>query len=280
LDIAEARADLTKTRMMRAAANLAYIGQGTRMYGLRPILGRPRGFWELQWILRGEARPDNLAPVPSAGKGVRLYVSHPDSPHGWTDAGGRSSEVFVLHFREVPEELAAAVNPAKTLILAIDDSEARQHRGRLDEIRRAHEAGDPRLALKLDQILIEVSLLMLGRLAPDAASGRTLDRVERALHWFEENIGENPATEDMARAAGVSLAHLRRLFAAAGKDSPKAECTRLRMALARRCLRDGWKLERIASYLGYSEASAFSRAFSESCGSSPREWLKRESGAR
>jgi transcriptional regulator GlxA family with amidase domain len=121
---------------------------------------------------------------------------------------------------------------------------------------------------------------MLGRLAPDAASGRTLDRVERALHWFEENIGENPATEDMARAAGVSLAHLRRLFAAAGKDSPKAECTRLRMALARRCLRDGWKLERIASYLGYSEASAFSRAFSESCGSSPREWLKRESGAR
>jgi AraC-like DNA-binding protein len=280
LDIAEARTELTKTRVIPVATNLAYIGHGTRMYGLRPVLGRARGFWELQWVLRGEARPDNIDAREAKAPGPRLYVSHPDSPHGWTDDGGRSSEIFVLHFRDVPEELAATVNPAKTLIVGLDESEARQHRGRLDEIRRVHDESDPRLALKLGQILIEVSLLMLGRAAPDVASSRDLGRVERALHWFEENIGEHPSAEDVARAVGVSSAHLRRLFTAAGKDAPKAEFTRLRIAVAGRCLREGWKLDRIAGYLGYSEASAFSRAFSASCGASPREWLKRECGAR
>ena len=265
---------------MRPATNLAYIGHGTRTYGLRPILGRPRGFWELQWVLKGTARPDNFEHSESRTAGPRLYVSHPDSPHGWTDEGGRSSEVFVLHFSVVPEELAAAVNPAKTLILGLGESEARQHRARLDEIRNAHEESDPRLALKLDRVLIEVALLVLGRTAPEAAPGRDLGRVERALHWFEENVGENPSTEDVARAVGVSPAHLRRLFSSAGKDAPKAECMRLRIAVARRCLGEGWKLERIANYLGYSEASALSRAFSASCGASPREWLKRTGGAR
>jgi AraC family transcriptional regulator len=280
LDIAEARTDLTKTRIMRATANLAYIGHGTRTYGLRPILGRPRGFWELQWVLKGNAHPDNLEADPLRTATPRLYVSHPDSPHGWTDESEASSEVFVLHFRAVPEELDAAVNPAKTLILVLNESEVRQHRGRLDEIRSAHAESDPRLTLKLDQVLIEVALLVLGRTAPDVGPVRDLGRVERALHWFEENVGENPSIEDVARAVGVSSAHLRRLFSSAGKDAPKVECMRLRIAVARRCLGEGWKLERIANYLGYSEASALSRAFSASCGASPREWLKRERGAR
>ncbi len=265
---------------MRAPTNLAYLGQGARTYGLRPILGRPRGFWELQWVLRGRARPDNLDPIDEKDAGARLYVSHPDSPHGWTDEGAGTSEVFVLHFRTVPAELAATVNQAKTHIIRLNESECRQHRARLDEIRRAHADNDPRLALKLEQVLIEIALLVLDRAAPVPAPGPSLDRVEHALHWFEENIGENPSAAEVAKAAGVSPAHLRRLFAAAGRRSPKIECTRLRMAAAGRCLRDGWKLERIASYLGYSEASSFSRAFSSECGASPREWLKRARSGR
>jgi len=265
---------------MRAATNLAYIGHGTRNYGLRPIFGRPRGFWELQWVLRGAARPDNLEAREARAAGPRLYVSHPDSPHGWTDEGARSAEVFVLHFRVVPEELAAAVNPAKTLIVDLDESECRQQRGRLEEIRQAHGGQEPRLALKLEQILVEVALLVLDRVDPGQGAGRAADRIEQALHWYEENIGEHPSAAEVARAVGVSPAHLRRLFAAAGKRPPKTEFTRLRIAVASRCLREGWKLERIAGYLGYSEASAFSRAFSAASGQSPRAWLKGDRAAR
>ena len=91
---------------MSLAPKLAYIGHGTRMYGIRPILGRPRGFWELQWVAKGSARPDNLPLDQTTGHGPRLYVSDPDSPHGWTDSGSGLSEVFVLQFRTVPPELA------------------------------------------------------------------------------------------------------------------------------------------------------------------------------
>lgn len=141
-------------------------------------------------------------------------------------------------------------------------------------------AGDVRLRLKLEQLLIEVSLLVVGRRAPAVTRLQPENRVEQALHWFEENLGERPSTEDLARAVGVSAAYLRRLFSEAGRAAPREEMARLRMEAAQRCLREGWKLERVAQFLGFSEASAFSRAFSATCGVSPTEWFRREAGRR
>lgn len=262
--------------MSSGPENLAYLGKGTRFYGLRPILGRARGRWELQWILRGEARPTGEETRHSKTKGPRLYISHPGSPHGWTDDGSRSSEVFVLHFKRVPPELGAAIKPAKTLMVELTERETSRFRARLEEAWEMVRSNDARRALKLEQILVEVALLVLEREISGAPKSRPANRVEQALHWFEENIGENPSADAVARTVGVSPAHLRRLFAAAGRAAPKTELTRVRMAVAQRCLGEGWKLDRVASYLGFSEASAFSRAFSAACGLSPRQWLKRE----
>lgn len=260
--------------MHRGAANLTYLARGRRNYGLRPVLGgQPRGRWELQWILRGRARPFRANEEPVATEGPCLHVSHPDSPHGWTDETAGESEVFVLQFKSIPEELAARVKPAKTLTIPLREEERRTLQTRLNEVWEMSRAGDSRLGLKLDQTLVETALLALGRSAPETRRGPMADRVERALHWLGENLGENPSIAAAARAAGVSAAHLRRLFAEAGRDTPHAELARLRMLAARRCLREGWKLERVAAYLGFSEASAFSRAFSAECGMSPRKWL-------
>lgn len=264
---------MAETLMTTSVENLAYLARGTRLYGLRPVLGRPRGYWELQWVLRGGARPNHADRAVNSGKAPCLYVSHPDSPHGWTDDGASPSEVFVLHFRAVPAELGARVKMAETLIVELSESERRQLAVRLDEIADMARAADERLALKLGQVLIEVALLVLGRAAPITAKSATGNRVERALHWAEENIGENPSAAAVARAIGVSPAHLRRVFAEAGRDSPRGELAKLRIAAAQRCLREGWKLERIAQYLGFSEASVLSRAFSAVCGVSPRKWM-------
>lgn len=262
--------------MFGASVNLAYWARGTRTYGLRPVLGRARGFWELQWIVAGGARPDRGQAGFKPGAPPCLYVSHPDSPHGWTDDGAGASEVFVLHFRAVPAELAAWVEPAQTRAVELDAAERRAVVARLEEAWALAGAGDARLGLKLEQVLVETALLVLGRSTPAAPADSAADRVGRVLHWVEENLGENPSVEDMARAAGVSSAHLRRLFAEAGRAAPRAELARLRMEAGRRCLRAGWKLERVAEYLGFSEASAFSRAFSAASGCSPRAWRARE----
>lgn len=266
--------------MHRGAVNLTYLARGRRNYGLRPVLGgQPRGRWELQWILRGDARPDRPEPGFAAGPAPCLYLSHPDSPHGWTDEPRGESEVFVLQFKEIPAELAARVKPAKTLTLPLLEEERRALTVRLAEVWEMARAGDSRLGLKLDQILVETALLALGRGAPETTRGPLADRVEMALRWLEENLGERPSIADAARAVGVSAAHLRRLFADAGRATPHKELARLRMAAARRCLREGWKLERVAGFLGFSEASAFSRAFSAECGQSPRRWRASERGA-
>jgi AraC-like DNA-binding protein len=262
--------------MIAAADNLAYLGRGTRTYGLRPVLGRARGYWELQWVFRGGARPDLLNTGVKIGNPPCLYLSHPDSPHGWTDDGANSAEVFVLHFRVVPAALAVLVKPAKTLTLELDKSTRRQMWAHLEAVGEMTRTGDGRLALKLTQLLVEVALLALESAAPVTAKSRPANRVEHALHWFEENIGENPSADEVARAVGVSGAHLRRLFAEAGRAAPRVELARLRMAAAQRCLRQGWKLERIAQYLGFSEASVLSRAFAAVCGVSPRKWRARE----
>jgi AraC-like DNA-binding protein len=260
--------------MLTTADNLAYLGAGTRQYGLRPVLGRARGYWELQCIGSGAARPAREDGDFSSVPAPRLHVSHPDSAHGWTDDGAGVSTVWVVHAREIPVQLAAQVNPAQTLTLALDEQAHRALAARHAEARELARAGDPRLGPKIAQLLVEVALLALARSAPVAlpAPASPAERVERALHWFEENLAEAPDVADVARAAGVSAAHLRRLFAEAGRPSPRAELARLRMAAARRCLLAGWKLERVAAFLGFSEASAFSRAFTAECGRSPRAW--------
>lgn len=197
--------------------------------------------------------------------------------HGWEDKVDNSCDIYVMHARSIPGELLVRVESGATLLRELSENEAKRHRMRLDELWHMREQKDERLMLKMSQLLIEVALLVLGRpvVSPEPWVDR---RVELALHWFEENIGHNPSVVDMARAVGVSPAHLRRLFEQEGRASPKQELARIRMQAVQRCLRAGWSLERIAQYLGFSEASALSRAFRDHFGISPKVW--REAGGR
>lgn len=255
------------------AGNIVRVARGARSYAAKPVLGRVRGFWELQWIVSGKARPTDLNQQVSAVNSPCLYISHPDSTHGWTDDPDGTSEIAVLHFRTAPAELLTVVKPTKTFPLALGAGDLRLHFQLLDEACDLQEARDLSWRLKFDQILLEVTLLAIKRAGAVVVDPAPADRVKQALHWFEENIGDNPSADDVAKAAGVTRGHLRRLFLEAGLNAPKLEFSRRRIALAQRCLVEGWKLERIAAYLGFSEASALSRSFSEVCGLSPRRWL-------
>jgi AraC-like DNA-binding protein len=262
--------------MFDVVDNLARMARGPRDYRLRPVICRARGFWELQWIFQGGAHPHTATGREYWAKTPGLYLHHPDSTHGWTaDEGAEASEVFVLHFRTIPAELAMRMTLTKPLIIELGASEFRRQKARLDELWRMKETADVRLGLKLGQMLIEVALQVLGRPVLADKGDPQETRVEQALHWFAENVGENPTADAVARAVGVSPPHLRRLFAAAGRAAPREELARIKMEAAQRCLLDGWRLERIAQYLGFSEASAFSRAFTGVCGVAPTEWLAR-----
>jgi AraC-like DNA-binding protein len=262
-----------KTCMDFIAGNVARVAHGSRTYGLKPVFPLARSFWELEWVFEGNARQTNVTSETPVGNAPCLYVSHPDSPHGWTDEGTAKSQVFVLHFRSAPAELLAVVKPAKTFVMPLKSTEVRRHRKWLDAACRLHADGDPRWRIHFEQILLAVTLEVMERAGPVACADGPADRVKAALQWYEENIGDNPSADDVAKAVGVTRGHLRRMFLDAGRNAPKMEFARLRMTVAQRCLIAGWKLDRIATYLGFSEASALSRSFLAVCGRSPRRWL-------
>lgn len=260
--------------MLSGFKNLAYIARGMRLYGEKPVLGRSRGAWEFQFILEGRARPTGTgAPLP-LGFSPRLYVFHPGSTHGWTDDPGGVSKIFVVQFREAPEELGDRATPLAPLCLKIDKSELMRFTEKFETVWQAARGNGLRASLHLNRFLFELSAWVVERGDGDDARPAPADKVTRALHWMEENLGENPSVADAARAVAVSAAHLRRLFSQSGRPAPHEEFTRLRMEAARRCLLLGWKQAAVAQYLGFSEVSAFARAFRDACGRAPGAWLK------
>lgn len=261
--------------MISGSRNLAYISRGARTYGRKPIVARARGLWELAFVIAGRARPAGVDCRGTKSAGPRLYLSPPDSSHGWTDDADNVSEVFVLHFRDVPDELRDCVAPARPTLVELGGAEYRQLSAMLERVWGESATKSLVASLQVHQLMIQIARLVVTRLHVDGRSPISRDVVGRALNWMEENLGEGPDVEDAARAVGVSAPHLRRLFAAEGRPSPKTELTRLRIEAAQRCLRAKWKQEAIAQFLGYSDVSSFARVFRSVCNMPPGIWLAR-----
>lgn len=92
----------------------------------------------------------------------------------------------------------------------------------------------------------------------------------KAVRFIWDNIDQPIKLEEIANAAGVSLASLKRLFADTVQKTPGDFLRRLRMELAFRSLqsRKDTVLE-IALSSGFDDHSAFSRCFKEAFGYSP-----------
>lgn len=133
--------------------------------------------------------------------------------------------------------------------------------------------------------LFEVLLMQLLRwmLAHPASSGlpagllRGLShpQLARALVAVHERPGEAWSLERMAEVAGVSRSRFAALFKAEMGDTPADYLLGWRLTLACQALRRGQPVKQLADELGYATPSAFSRAFAQRLGYSPREWVLR-----
>lgn len=261
--------------MISGHKNLRYLADGERRYGTQPIFGKMRNLWEFEFILSGCARPSGVPTQSTKSSQARLYISHPQSEHGWTDDSDGISEIFVLHFYEIPEELKDRIEPTKPLLIELNEETVNRYTSLFQTIKTSASKSDALTSLSLLSFLLDLSKLALNHTPNLALRTDPLDKVNRALHWFEENLGRSPSVEDAASAVGVSAAHLRRLFADAQRPSPKNELARLQMEAAQRGLLEGWTQKAIADFLGFSEPSTFARAFRDICGLPPGAWLKR-----
>lgn len=100
--------------------------------------------------------------------------------------------------------------------------------------------------------------------------GVSNDTVIRALAEMESRIEEPHSRGAIARAAGVSLRQLERLFAAHMNDTVAATYLRLRLDAAAQLLRStGMTITALALACGFRSPSHFSRAFKARYGRSP-----------
>ena len=158
----------------------------------------------------------------------------------------------------------AALRPALGLLFA-----------EVDNVR----CGRPILADRLfEVVLIQMLRWMLDhpdvlQLPPGLLPALADDRLAPALVALHEDPGRGWNLDLMAREASMS----RSAFAARFKDvvgrTPADYLIEWRLTIAQDRLRSGASVSVVATDLGYSSPSAFSRAFTQRMGVSPRAWL-------
>jgi AraC-like DNA-binding protein len=134
--------------------------------------------------------------------------------------------------------------------------------------------------------LFEVVLIQLMRWLldhPDEAgvpagliTGLSEPRLARALAALHEQPGQPWSLERMAQRAGMSRSAFAAGFKAAVGRTPADYLAHWRLTLAQAQLRQGRSIKAIADELGYANASALSRLFTQKIGVSPRRWLTRQ----
>lgn len=131
--------------------------------------------------------------------------------------------------------------------------------------------------------LFEVVLLQLLRwlldhpgaagLPPGLLQGLCDPALARALTAVHEAPEAAWTLERMASTAGLSRSAFAARFRAVLNHTPADYLAQWRVALAQQRLLQGQAVKQVAGELGYANASALSRVFTQKVGQSPRQWL-------
>ncbi|MDP2369121.1 AraC family transcriptional regulator [Rhodoferax sp.] len=137
--------------------------------------------------------------------------------------------------------------------------------------------------------LFEVVLLQLlrwlldhpsqGGISTGLLAGLADPGLARALTALHEQPGEPWTLESMARRAGLSRSAFAVRFKSVVGEPPAAYLSNWRMTIAQAQLRTGHSVKSVADELGYANASALSRVFTQRVGVSPRAWLEQATSA-
>lgn len=121
-------------------------------------------------------------------------------------------------------------------------------------------------------VLLLRHLLDSGRIQTGPLAGLGHPQLAKALVALHDDPAKPWTLESLATQAGMSRSRFAEVFADVVGQPPAAYLTGYRITLAQDALARGDRLERIAQQVGYGSAAALSRAFTATCGLSPREW--------
>lgn len=252
---------------------ITYVAIGSRQYGMVGGNVRRRPDWEFMAITRG-----GIAPVvegrPPIERSSTLWVFPPEQAHDWIGAG----EIAVAHATAVPSILQAAAEALAAqggfIAVGLGSGDRRRVRSLMLELRRDVRGPDALSHLRQERAILELSLIAMGGLPPALLPNcrpQPQRVVDLAVAWFRQHLASGASITGAARAAGVSPAHLRRLFHDVLKSSPRSTLRELRLRRAEELLQDrGMRLQQAARLCGFADAPTLSRAFRTVRGRAPR----------
>lgn len=254
---------------------MIYFSHGKRVYGRAPVISNERRGWEFQAVVRGSI--GFLTPQgPDMLRNKTLWLFPPRHSHGWTGEGGKSAEIIVFHFLFVPELIEGLVQANGFLEIRLEDRQIERLKELAAQTKRYWQDFTPGMMMCYEHVLMDLSMIIWelhtqsGREAVEQTSKA---RVEFAMQWFGERMEHSPGYEQVARAAGVSPAHLRRLFHEVLQTSPQQVFLQMKFQRVLQLMADpAVKLGAIGLSCGFGSASSFSRAFKLKFGCSPEMW--------
>lgn len=128
-----------------------------------------------------------------------------------------------------------------------------------------------------DEVTMEAWIRLVNTYVRRALAGKELDpRLRRLWVSVEEDISGRWNCTSMAKIAGISEEHLRRLCHQIYSQSPMQRLTSLRIKYAAELLAfSELSIEQIAEETGYSDAATLSRAFSKNQGTAPSRYRRK-----
>ena len=125
------------------------------------------------------------------------------------------------------------------------------------------------------QLLVLINRIYAsGSTGPDRAEATRDPKIGAVLSYINENLGRELSVDELAEQAYLSRYHFMRLFKAQTGSTVHAYVRQKRLLYAARLIREGESAARAAAESGFSDYSAFHRAFRESFGISPGQLKK------
>jgi AraC-like DNA-binding protein len=138
--------------------------------------------------------------------------------------------------------------------------------------------GQPTSSLERQVLLLDLLTTLISRFAenrPGAYSCSVEKQpVRRACDYLAEHYEENVSLETLARVANLSPFHFNRVFSEEKGMPPHAFQTQLRVARAKRLLREGRAISQVAAQTGFADQSHLTRHFKRLVAVTPGQYAR------
>jgi len=256
---------------------LRHLTVGYRDFRVMPDLPSVRYNWVFVISFDGKISPKLDPPrtgvrIPS---GANFFIMPPDTRYVIVAKQAKCLRT-VFHYAYVSDVLERVVAERGILAMKLNQADLAQVR----EITRSvqpHFRNPTELGvLYFEQALLGLTILALKDVSfksttPLASIGKK--RVQGAIAWYADHIGEAPSLSDISQIVHVSPTQLRRHFYEEFGKSPKAVFIKMRMQRASQLLSTtSDTLAQIAEACGFQSATDFCRSFKKAFKVTPNCW--------